>query len=183
MSATERRIADLEGFIYPISWDVPPPKDPEALLDKASELAIKLRIWQGKKADSKAMRNRRLLAISEGRAQPQYYNNPDYYDRKTQRKERKAEQKARRGRSSSGKLKGRVAKADRLEQNATSDIVWAVILNVDQGLESRLSSLKKYILIPTCISLDAEIEGRDLVDDLQDEEIGKFFFRISFSFF
>ena len=42
---------------------------------------------------------------------------------------------------------------------------------------------KKNILIPTCISLDAEIEGRDLVDDLQDEEIGKFFFRISFSFF
>ena len=83
------------------------------------------------------MRNRRLLAISEGRAQPQYYNNPDYYDRKTQRKERKAEQKARRGRSSSGKLKGRVAKADRLEQNATSDIVWVVILNADQGLESR----------------------------------------------
>ena len=42
--------------------------------------------------------------------------------------------------------------------------------------------LKKFILIPTCISLDAEIEGRDLVDDLQDEEIGKFFFRISLPF-
>ena len=132
MSVTERRMADLEGYIYPITWDIPPPKTPDALLDKASELAIKLRIWQGKKADSKAMRNRRLLAISEGRAQPQYSNNAEDYDRKTRRKERKAEQRAKRGKSSAN-LKGKVAKADRLERNATSDIVWVVILNADQG--------------------------------------------------
>lgn len=125
-------MADLDGYIYPVSWDVPPPKTPDALLDKASELCIKLRLWQGKKADTKAMRNRRLLAISEGRAQPQYYNNAEYYDRRTRRGERKAGRRARRGKSSAV-LKGRVAKADRLEHNATADLVWIVVLNADQG--------------------------------------------------
>lgn len=132
MSVTERRMADLNGYIYPVSFNVPPPKTPEALMDKASELCIKLRIWQGKRADNKAMRNRRLLAIAEGRAQPQYYNNPGYIDRKTRRKEYKAARRARRGKSS-GVLTGRVAKADRLEHNATGELVWVVILNADQG--------------------------------------------------
>jgi hypothetical protein len=121
----------LNGFIMPMSFDVPPAKTPEALMDKASELCIKLRLWQGNRADTKAMRNRRLLAIAEGRAQPVYYDVAEYRDRRT----RRAERRARRGRTGkqARKLRGKVAKADRLELNATNDLVWVVIMNADQG--------------------------------------------------
>jgi len=129
-----------------MSFDVPPAKMPEALLDKASELAIKLRLWQGKRADSKAMRDRRLLAITEGRSQPVYYG----VDR--DRKTRRVERRTRHGRTrrQARKLRGDVAKADRLELNATNDLVWLVIMNADQ---------------------DNEIEGRELADNLEDEHI------------
>lgn len=148
-NVTERRMADLNGYIVPISFDVPPPKVPEALMDKASELCMKLRLWQGNKADTKAMRNRRLLAIAEGRGQPQYYGIDEPQDRRS----RRAERRARRGRTGgrhAKKLRGKVAKADRLEANATGSLVWVVIMNADQ---------------------DTEIEGRELADNLEDEQI------------
>jgi hypothetical protein len=122
-------MADLNGYITPVSFDVPPEKMPEALLDKASELAIKLRLWQGKRSDTKAMRDRRLLAIAEGRSQPTFYGvNQD-------RRTRRAERRTILGRSGrqTRKLRGNVAKADRLELNATNDLVWVVIMNADQG--------------------------------------------------
>jgi hypothetical protein len=114
----------LSGFIMPMSFDVPPAKTPEALMDKASELCIKLRLRQGNRADTKAMRNRRSLAIAEGRDQPACYDVAEYGDRTT-----------RRGRTGkqARKLRGKVAKADRLEFNATNDLVWVVIANADQG--------------------------------------------------
>ena len=100
-------------------------------MDKASELCIKFRLWQGNRADTKAQRNRRLLAIAEGRAQPEYYGADEYRDRRS----RRAERRARRGRTGkpARKLRGLVAKADRLELNATSDLVWVVIMNAEQG--------------------------------------------------
>jgi hypothetical protein len=121
-------MADLDGYVTPVSFDVPPAKTPDALMDKASELCIKLRLWQGKRADTKAMRNRRLLAIAEGSGQPAYYGAAGYQDRRT----RRAERRAMSGRHAR-KLRGKVAKADRLELNATSDLVWVVIMNADQG--------------------------------------------------
>jgi len=129
-------MAALNGYITPVSFDVPPAKMPEALMDKASELCIKFRLWQGNRADNKAQRNRRLLAIAEGRAQPEYYVD-EYQDRRT----RRAERRARRGRTGrpARKLRGQVAKADRLELNATSDLVWVVIMNADQGQTAELS--------------------------------------------
>jgi len=48
------------------------------------------------------------------------------------------------------KLRGKVAKADRLELNATGALVWVVIMNADQ---------------------DKDIEGRELADNLEDEQI------------
>jgi len=143
-NVTERRMAALNGYITPVSFDVPPAKTPEAIMDKASELCIKLRLWQGKRADTKAMRNRRLLAIAEGRSQPTYYGVSEYNDRRS----RRAERRARKGKT--GKLRGRVAKADRLEANATDNLVWVVVMNVDQ---------------------DIKIEGRELADNLEDERI------------
>lgn len=125
-------MAALHGYITPVSFDVPPAKTPEAIMDKASELCIKLRLWQGKRADTKAMRNRRLLAIAEGRNQPTYYGVSEYNDRRS----RRAERRARSGRSGkhTRKLRGQVAKADRLEANATDGLVWVVLMNADQGL-------------------------------------------------
>jgi len=146
-NVTERRMADFNGYITPLSLDVPPVKTPTALMDKASELCMKLRLWQGNKADTKAMRNRRLLAIAEGRGQPEYYGADEYQGRRT----RRAERRARRGSGrESRRLRGKVAKADRLESNATGALVWVVIMNADQ---------------------DAEIEGRELADNLEDEQI------------
>lgn len=112
-----------------MSFDVPPAKTPEALMDKASELCIKLRLWQANRANTKAMRTRRLLAIAEGRGQPAFYG----LDR--DRGTRRAERSSRHGGSGKHvrKLRGKVAKADRLELNATSDLVWVVIMNADQG--------------------------------------------------
>jgi len=147
-NVTERRMAALNGYITPVSFDVPPAKTPEAIMDKASELCIKLRLWQGKRADTKAMRNRRMLAIAEGRSQPTYYGVSEYDDRRA----RRAERRARKGKTGkyTRKLRGQVAKADRLETNATDNLVWVVIMNADQ---------------------DIEIEGRDLADNLEDEHI------------
>jgi hypothetical protein len=36
--------------------------------------------------------------------------------------------------SKTWKLRGKVAKADRLEANTTDDLVWVVAMNADQGL-------------------------------------------------
>jgi hypothetical protein len=147
-NVTERRMVALQGYITPVSFDVPPAKMPEAIMDKASELCIKLRLWQGKRADTKAMRNRRMLAIAEGRSQPTYYGVSEYNDRRS----RRAERRARNGRSGKHvrKLRGQVAKADRLEANATDGLVWVVLMNADQ---------------------DIGIEGRELADNLEDEQI------------
>jgi hypothetical protein len=121
---------------------------PEALMDKASELCIKLRLWQGNRADTKAMRNRRLLAIAEGRAQPTYYGADEYKDRRT----RRAEKRVGRGRAGkqAKKLRGKVAKADRLELNATSDMVWVVIMNADQGQKAEFFWLALFSLLTLC---------------------------------
>jgi hypothetical protein len=137
----ERRMADLKGYIAPISFDVPPAKATEALMDKASKLCIKFRLWQGKQADAKAMRNRRLLAIAEGRDQPEYGGADEYQGPRTRRAERMARHRRRQAR----KLRGEVAKADKLELNATSDLVWVVIMNADQEVALQLDGRSKPI--------------------------------------
>jgi hypothetical protein len=142
-------------------------------MDKASELCIKLRLWQGNRADTKAMKNRRLLAIAEGRSQPAYSSVSEYDDRRS----RRAERSARKGRTSRHikKLRGKVAKADRLEANATNDIVWVVVMNADQG--SHVFPIFTLFGLLTC-GLDIEIEGRELADNLEDEQIGEFCFSV-----
>lgn len=153
-TVTERRMEALKGYIAPMSLDVPPVRMPDGLMDKASELAIKLRVWQSNRANTKAMRDRRMLAISEGRIQPGSqldYSQPgssgvvdQFLDLRNNRRS------GRRGRRQDRKLRGNVAKADRLEKNTTNDLVWVVIMNADQ---------------------DIAIEGKDLADNMDDERI------------
>lgn len=49
---------------HPVSFDVQLVKTLEAVMDKASEFCIQLHLWKDR-ADIKAMRNRRLVAIAE----------------------------------------------------------------------------------------------------------------------
>lgn len=62
-----------------------------------------------------------------------------------------------------------MAKVDRPEMNATSDIVWVVVFSADQSkpLKPRLFTL--FDSIP----IDSEIAGRKLANNLQDGGIGK----------
>lgn len=132
-NVTERRMAALNGYITPVSFEVPLAKTPEAVMDKASELCMKMRLWKTKKTETKDTRNRRLLAIAEGHAQPTYYG--DSADNGSGRRYRGAERKASKGgKRYTRKIRGKVAKADRLEVNAIDDLVWVVIMNADQGL-------------------------------------------------
>jgi hypothetical protein len=127
---TNRRLDALNGYVFPVSTIVPPPQTPKGLMDQASALAIKLRQWKGKKSESKAMRQRRLLAVAEGR-QPST-SIADLSDRRARRAERRA-RKGRTGGAHARRLKSKVAKADRLEYITTDMLVWIVLMNADQG--------------------------------------------------
>ncbi|KAL8276602.1 hypothetical protein RQP46_011025 [Phenoliferia psychrophenolica] len=61
-SLLDRRLAPIEHLVMPLSYDVPPPAAPAGLMDKTSNLAVKLRKHQVGSAEDKAMTQRRLLA-------------------------------------------------------------------------------------------------------------------------
>lgn len=135
-----RRLQPLQGFTMQVSTDVPPPKMPEGLLDKASALAIKLEQWRAKKRESKANRSRRLLAIAEGRTPQGSLGKPSRRQRRAQRRgpvgpiglllsATGAERYSRRNR----RLRSDVARADRLEMLRTDGLVWLVLLNAEDG--------------------------------------------------
>lgn len=179
-----RRLQQLEGFVMPVSADVPPPKTPEGLLDKSSALAIKLEQWRAKRKDTKDMRNRQLLAIAEGRAPPGSLADPTRRERKMQRRASRrsnrrgglistalsaagVERSNRRG----GRLAMQVAKADRLEMLRTDGLVWLVLLNAEDGALpfclafSRCDAYIRFVI-------DKLIEGTELVDTDASETIG-----------
>src|ERR1700733_12590766 len=120
-----RRLQQLQGFITPVSTNVPPPTMPEGLLDKASALAIKLEQWRAKKRESKANHSRRLLAIAEGRTQRRRPVGPISHLLSATG----AERYSRRNR----RLRSDVARADRLEMLRTDGLVWLVLLNAEDG--------------------------------------------------
>ena len=126
---THRRLAALQGYITPVETNVPPPKTPEGLMDQTSALAIKLREWLGRRKETKDTRSRRMLAVAEGREPVE--NISDL----TGRRARKTERRARmgHGRRNARRLRGKVAKADRLEYITTDDLVWVVVINADEG--------------------------------------------------
>jgi hypothetical protein len=128
---THRRLDALHGYILPVSTKVPPPTTPTGLMDQASALAIKLRQWTGRRSETKAMRQRRMLAIAEGRDSP--LNVGDLSSRQARKVERRARKGRTGGRVRVRKLQGRVAKADRLEYITTDMLVWIVLFNADQG--------------------------------------------------
>lgn len=138
-----RRLQQLEGFVLPVSTNVPPPKMPEGLLDKASALAIKLEQWRLKKRETKADRSRRLLAIAEGRAPSHSLGNLTFRERVQQRRAQRRRPVGPIGllleaagveRASDRRLRSTVAKADRLEMLKTDGLVWLVLLNAEDGI-------------------------------------------------
>jgi len=152
-SITQRRIASLYPYIFPLSTDVPPPIPPESLMDKAAALQIKLRNSKQKKSELKAMRARQVLALSNGEAQATSLIMDDGI--MSSRRARKDERKARKAASgrilARRRLEYKAAKADRLEMLATDGVLWIVLLTPEQ---------------------DREIEGRELVDTDEDEDVG-----------
>lgn len=143
---TQRRLSALQGYILPVSLDVPPPKTPESLMDKTSALAIKLRQWKGSRSESKATRKRRLLAAAEGRQTVQ--STQELTGRRARRAERRA-RKGIRGGPHVRRLRAKVAKADRLEYITTDGLVWVVLFNADQG-ESLNSACLRWRLMHLC---------------------------------
>jgi hypothetical protein len=140
-----RRLQQLEGFVLPVSTNVPPPKTPEGLLDKASALAIKLQQWKLKKRETKANRSRQLLAIAEGRATSDSLGNPTRRERIQQRRAQRqrpvgpiglllSTAGVERGSRRDRRLRSTVAKADRLEMLRTDGLVWLVLLKAEDGI-------------------------------------------------
>lgn len=83
--------------------------------------------WKTKRTETSRDRSRHLLAVAEGR---ESMNDADYRDPRNWRQASRALT----GRSmSTRKLKQSVARADRLEANATDAIVWLVMINLDEG--------------------------------------------------
>ena len=105
-------------------------------MDKTSVLAIKLREWKGKRSESKATRNRRLLAAAEGRQSVSGI--PDLTGRRARRAERR-ERRGIIGGPRARRLRAKVAKADRLEYITTDGLVWVVLFNADQGMSFSFS--------------------------------------------
>ncbi|KAI8817121.1 uncharacterized protein EV422DRAFT_542494 [Fimicolochytrium jonesii] len=138
----KRHLSHIEGYVAPVSFDnIPPLKTPESLMDKTSELAVKIRTWTAARTEGKDSAKRRLLAIQEGKMAPLPADG---------RKGRLAARRARRGRKPRRKTRLRVAKIDRIEKNNSIGLMWLVVMNFDQ---------------------DAQITNRELADNNDDQDV------------
>lgn len=158
---TARRIALLDGYALPVSFDVPPKEKREG---KLADMEAKLQA-RSKKSDAEIDRKRQLLAIQEGRAtslvsstpplsgasspaspasgiaSSQGYAGPEP-DWKQIRKDMQDEQDALM-RARSGQVDERLRKevqiADRKEWKKTDMLLWLVVLSADEGKSHSLS--------------------------------------------
>lgn len=149
---TQRRLATLEGHALPLVFTgLPPPAAPETIMQRAQGMSVRLEQWQARNAQTKADRNRELLAIAEGREsvlahatmshrRPQNERESSWMQRawearQARRLERdawRARRKLMRGRQPKS-LQNKVQIADRLEYNATKSLLWVVLLTAEQG--------------------------------------------------
>ncbi|THH05197.1 hypothetical protein EW145_g4973 [Phellinidium pouzarii] len=156
-----RRLLALQGYVLPVSFDVPPPAQLEGLMDKASGLSVRIQAWRVRQTETKAAHKRHLLAISEGRATslpPRQSSSSSQnvfkqvfdwgVDQKRWKDEKKAQFNAHIGREDR-RLREDVEVADRKEWNATKNLLWIVVVNAEQ---------------------DTLIEGTEIVDSAADEE-------------
>ncbi|KAH8113832.1 hypothetical protein DFH11DRAFT_1704716 [Phellopilus nigrolimitatus] len=143
---TSRRLSVLQGYVLPLSFDVPPPAPLEGFMEKASGLGMRLDSWKVNRAAASADRNRHLLAVQEGRATglpPPPTRSPGSSqnileqawewrgDRRRNKDEGRALRRAEFGRSSS-KLQTKVEIADRKEWKTTDNLLWVVLVNAEQ---------------------------------------------------
>ncbi|KAH8113843.1 hypothetical protein DFH11DRAFT_278873 [Phellopilus nigrolimitatus] len=142
---TSRRLSVLQGYVLPLSSNVPPPAPLEGLMQKASGLGMRLDSWKVNRTAASADRNRRLLAIQEGRA-TRVLSPPvrspgssqkilkQALDRRGDRRRNKDERRAlrRRTEKSSRKLQTKVKIADRKEWKTTDNLLWVVLVNAEQ---------------------------------------------------
>lgn len=147
---TDRRLANLGAHIAPVSRDVPTVITPTGLMDKSSDLAIKLRTWSAARADLKGERRLQIAAVRRGEASastvtPNHIKGPItalhtgvsqvtglQWDRQASLAERRAQKDAFLGR---GLKRGDVTKqqlADHKQALADDRILWVVVLNADQ---------------------------------------------------
>ncbi|KZT55812.1 hypothetical protein CALCODRAFT_518508 [Calocera cornea HHB12733] len=68
LGVTERRMQDLQGFVCPLDFNVPPAKSPEDILGRMNDFVVKLDNNKALKSQNKAAQKRRLLAIRQGGA-------------------------------------------------------------------------------------------------------------------
>ncbi|KAL8277543.1 hypothetical protein RQP46_010098 [Phenoliferia psychrophenolica] len=160
-SLLERRLAPIEHLVMPLSYDVPPPAAPAGLMDKTSNLAVKLRKHQVGSAEDKAMTQRRLLAYQNGTLDPALAASTSRQGKLSGmvqagkavfgegdgtpvasgssgggfgtggRRERKG------GRRKQRRMARKVTSADREEQLGTQRLLWLVVLNLtdDERIE------------------------------------------------
>ncbi|KAI5479938.1 hypothetical protein MNV49_002228 [Pseudohyphozyma bogoriensis] len=70
LTASERRIKELEGHVMPVSLDLPPPTTPAGLYDKTSNLSVKFRQQSTAKSSREHERRRAILAVKNGSTDP-----------------------------------------------------------------------------------------------------------------
>ncbi|KZP01796.1 hypothetical protein CALVIDRAFT_594475 [Calocera viscosa TUFC12733] len=68
LGVTQRRMQDLQGFVCPLDFDVPPAKRPEDVIGKMNDFMVKIDNNKALKSQNKAAQKRRLLAIRQGGA-------------------------------------------------------------------------------------------------------------------
>jgi len=151
----DRRLASLApDFIAPVTRDVPPSRTPDGLMDKSSDLAVKLRRWSDARKDSRSERNLQLAAVRRGEAPASSVQAPGYcgpigllkygidkasgskvsqrYDPQAWRDERRASRAARLGRGVRLRDLSSQRLTDHKAQMHDDRIIWLVVLTKTQ---------------------------------------------------
>ncbi|KAI5121179.1 hypothetical protein M0805_005980 [Coniferiporia weirii] len=155
-----RRMLPLQGYVLPLTFDVPPPVPLTGMLDKASELTMRMESWQLHRDQEDKNHMRQVLAYQQGHSTylpltPLTSSSDESQnvfertlEKKREKKWRKQEERAIKG-DPSTRLRQGVEVADRLEWNSTDALLWIVVLNADQ---------------------DAAIMGTEMIDNVENVE-------------
>ncbi len=113
-----RRMMPYEGYVLPMTFDVPPPNAPSNVVKKLSDYAVNRRRKNlTKKAEDIAARRQILAGVP--------------VTRELTRKDEKVMKKLARGKER--QIRRKVNKDDRKESRMNEKVLWLVIVNEDEG--------------------------------------------------
>jgi hypothetical protein len=151
MSFLDRRIASLSPYILPVSTEITPAKKlrKSAILNKMAVIGNNIRQGKTKQLQKQADRQRRLLAIAEGRQDslpsrptPSTAVTQPSKESRSEKRDRRAVEKAIKAREDIKKLEkmqGRVRQLDRIDELKGNRLLWIVLMNSEQGMPCHIT--------------------------------------------